>query len=131
MTGKRANSSAAGWSLITSGVTEARVEAHRLQKLITMAQRLVDGSDHKDHIYQVAGDLIMGMPRRLERLINDLDRTSYALAKIGEDHLRDRLPIADRATVDDGVENPKPFGGQKPRTAAGRVAGRWIARNGR
>jgi len=124
-----ANSSQAGWALITEGVTSARVEAHRLQKLIQIGLRLIEQSSHKDHFYQMAGDLIVGTPKRLDALINDLDRTSYALTKIGEDHLRDRLSITDRALVDDGVQNPKPFGGSRPRTAAERVARRWEARS--
>ena len=90
---------------------------------------LVERSAQKDHLYQVAGDLIMGIPGALERLERSLDRTSYALAKIGEDHLKDRLSISDRAMVEDGIVNPKPFpGGRMPRTSIERVARNWEKR---
>ncbi len=122
-----ANSSQAAWALIMEGVTSARLNAHRLQKLLSMGQTLVEKSTAKDHIYQVAGDLIVGAPGQLERLIVDLDRTAYALAKIGEAHLQDRLPIHDRALVEDGIEN-SPFGRARSVNSAARVARKWKAR---
>lgn len=126
MSQKQANTSEAGWALITEGVTAARVDAHRLKKLISMAQKLVERSKRKDHLYQVAGDLIMGIPSALERLERALDRTSYALAKIGEDHLKDRLSISDRSMVEDGIRNSRPFpGGHMQHTSAERVARQW------
>lgn len=109
-TTKQANSSAAGWALITEGVTASRVEAHRLRKLLQQSLSLVEVSSEKEHLYQVAGDLIMSIPKALERLERNLDRTSYALAVIGEDHLKDRLSLDDRAQVEDGVEGSKPWG---------------------
>ena len=129
MSQKQANTSEAGWALITEGVTAARVDAHRLRKLISQAGALVERSKHKDHFYQVAGDLIMGIPGALERLERALDRTSYALAKIGTDHLKDRLSISDRAMVEDGIQNPRPFpGGSMRRTSVERVARAWEKR---
>lgn len=59
---KRASSQAA-WALLTEGVTQARVETHRAQHLLNRAQRLIDASEEKDHIYQVAGDIILALPR--------------------------------------------------------------------
>lgn len=109
------------------GIASARVAAHRLQKMIAMGEKLVGSSEHKEHLYQLAGDLIVGIPGQLDRLIRDLDRASYAMAKIGEDHLKDRLPIEDRAQVEDGTANSKPWGGGKTRTSE-RVARRWEAR---
>jgi len=109
MAQKEANSSEAGWALIMEGVASSRVEAHRLQKLLAKAKQLVDQSPHREHVYQVAGDLIMSVPAVVERLERILDRTSYALAIIGEEHLKDRLPLHDRAKVEDGVENSLPW----------------------
>lgn len=129
MSQKQANTSDAGWALITQGVTAARVDAHRLRKLLSQAQNLIEKSPHKDHFYQVAGDLIMGVPGALDRLERALDRTSYALAKIGEDHLKDRLSISDRAMVEDATQNPRPFpGGRMHRSLVQRVARAWEKR---
>jgi len=96
-------SSQAAWALITEGVAAARVEAHRLKHLINRAMKLVEQSEHKEHLHQMAGDLIQGAPRRLEKLEIDLDRTSLALAKMGQTFLEARLPLHDKAQVDEAV----------------------------
>lgn len=99
---KRA-SSQASWALITHGVLGARLEAHRLKHLINRALALVESSDHKDHLHQVAGDLVQGVPQRLLALEVNLDRTSLALSKMGETFLQARLPISQRTQVEEAV----------------------------
>jgi len=96
-------SSQAAWALITEGVVAARVEAHRLKHLVNRAMKLVEQSEHTDHLHQVAGDLIQAAPRRLEKLELDLDRTSLALTKMGEKFLEARLPLHDKTQVDEAV----------------------------
>lgn len=100
---QRQASSQAAWALITEGVAAARVEAHRLKHLINRGMKLVEESDHTDHLHQVAGDLIQGAPRRLEKLEMDLDRTSLALSLMGQKFLEARLPLHDKAMVDEAV----------------------------
>ena len=121
----RQASSQAAWALLTEGVTRARVEAHRLQHLSNRAIKLVEGSEQKEHLYQVAGDLIVAFPDRLEQLLTVLDRTSLALAKMGEDFLEARLSLSDRAMVDEAVESAF---GHKPmlRSEVERVAARYL-----
>lgn len=108
---KEAGSSQAAWALLTEGVAAARVEAHRLRNHVSRALKLVEQSSAKEHIYEVAGDLLLAVPKRLEALETDLDRTSYALAVLGEDTLRDQLPLSDRKVVDEAVERAKPIFG--------------------
>lgn len=122
-------SSQAAWALLTEGVASARVEAHRLKHLINRGLKLVGESDHKEHLHQIAGDLIVALPRRLERLEIDLDRTSLALAKMGEGFLESRLPLSDKTEVDEAVEPA--FGGGQMRYAVDRVALRWFRANGK
>jgi len=100
---RKTASSQAAWALITEGVAGARVEAHRLKHLVNRGLKLVEESEYKEHLYQVAGDLIKGAPRRLEKLEMDLDRTSLALAKMGQTFLEARLPLHDKAEVDEAV----------------------------
>lgn len=102
--------SQAGWALITGGVSTARVEVHRIHQLLNKAINIIEDSPEKEHIYQVAGDLIQAVTRRMGVLETSLDATSYALSKMGEDHLKDRLPISQRALVDETVEGAKAFG---------------------
>lgn len=122
---KDAGSSQVAWALLTEGVTSARLEAHRLRHLVTRALKLVETSPAKEHLYEVAGDILQAAPTRLEALEQDLDRTAYALSVIGEDHLRDRLPLADRKIVDESVEKAKPLFGPMLNRSARRVADRW------
>lgn len=128
MARKEAGSSQAAWALLTEGVTSARLEAHRLRHLVTRALKLVENSPAKEHLYEVAGDILQATPKRLEALETDLDRTAYALSVIGEDHLRDRLPLADRKIVDESVEKAKPLFGPMLNRSALRVAERWSSK---
>ena len=124
---RNAASSQAAWALLTEGVTAARLEAHRLRLLLTRALTLCEKSERRDHLYEVAGDVIQAVPTRLDNLERDLDRTSYALSVLGSDHLRDVLPLTDRKVVDDATEHAKPFGGVgRARALADRVAERHI-----
>jgi len=115
-------SSEAAWALITEGVTSARLEAHRLRHLISRGLALAEGSPEKDHIYQMAGDIILGLPKRLARLETVLDRTSLALSKMGEDFLSARLPLSEKQLVEDTVESAGGF--RKSRVEG--LASRWL-----
>lgn len=127
MTHRQASSQAA-WALITEGVTAARIEAHRLRHLLTRAQKLVEQSDCREHLFQVAGDIITGAPTRLTSLETTLDKTALALAKMGEVFLEARLPLSEKTEVEEAVEPS--FGGGRNRfsTAEDRVATRWMTR---
>jgi hypothetical protein len=91
---------------------------------------MVERSTAKEHIYQVAGDLVLAVPRRLEQLETHLDRVSYALSVLGTDHLRERLPMSDRALVDEATHKGRPFTAPAIKGTASRVAARYMARNG-
>lgn len=122
---KKASSQVA-WSLLTEGVTQARVDLHRLRLLFNRAQALVDQSAQKDHIWQVAGDVIQGLPDGLASAERALDRTSYALSVMGEDFLRGRLPFDDRVRVDSAVKT-SPFSGNRAKDSMeARVARRFL-----
>lgn len=122
-------SSQATWALLTEGVTRARLESHRIRHLLNRIQKLVDGSDDKDHIYQVAGDVIVGIPERMDQLDVALDRTSLALSKMGDEFLSSRLSLSDKRLVEDAVSSA--FGKPNKReSAAERLATRYLAQKG-
>lgn len=128
MTMRQAGSSQAAWALLTEGVTAARVEAHRLRAMVARVMRLVEASPAKEHLYQVAGDIIVSAPGRLEVLERHLDRTSYALSVFGSDTLREMLPMHDRTFVDDAAERSAPMFGPRLHRSTARVAERYLAR---
>lgn len=108
------------------GVASARLEAHRLKHLINRSQRLVEESDHREHLYQVAGDIIVDLPARLRRLEVALDRTALALSGMGEDFLSARLPLSEKQLVEEATQPG--FGGHQLRHSAQAVARRWMLR---
>lgn len=120
-------SSQVSWSLLTEGVTQARLEAHRLRLLVDRAMALVQTSPARDHLWQVGGDLIQGFPERLSNLERVLDRTNYALVVMGEDFLRGRISIDDRYVVDEATRT-HPYSGPRTKVqeSAARVAGRYM-----
>lgn len=118
--------SKADWALITESVTAARVEVHRLWHLINRGQKLVETSTHRDHLFQVAGDLIAAVPGRMKQLERDLDRASYALSLIGADQLKKVLPLADRNHVTDGLHSNQ-YVSRPKKASPERVAGRYLA----
>lgn len=124
--GKKTASSQAAWALLTEGVTRSRLEVHRIQLMVQRIMALVDDSEKKEHIYQVAGDVIEGMPKRLQSLEIALDRTSLALSKMGEEFFESRLPLSEKALVDEAVEAA--FGASQPKHSASarRVAERYM-----
>lgn len=123
---QKSASSQAAWALLTEGVTKARVEAHRLQHMVTRAMKLVEASPEKDHLYEVAGDIISGVPNRLDSLNMALDRTGLALSKMGVEFLDSRLPLSEKTMVDEAVASAFGGGGGGRQSLADRVAHRYL-----
>lgn len=119
-------SSQAAWALLTEGVTRARLETHRIQHLVSRVMKIVESSDQKEQIYQVAGDAIEAMPKRLGALEVALDRTSLALAKMGQEFLEARLPLSEKTLVDEAVESAFGVNQVKHSSMAGKVAERYL-----
>jgi len=113
------------WAVLAEGIGSARVEAHRLRHLMSRALGLVGQSKAKDHIYQMAGDIILAAPQRLEALELDLDRVSYMLSRLGEDYLRERLPLSDRKMIDEAMHKAQPMKPER-RKMVERVASRYL-----
>lgn len=113
---KKANSQA-GWALITEGICDARVQVHRLRHLLHRLVDLCEDPRYGELLNRLLGDISQAGPKRLDKIEVILDRTSYALAKMGEEHLKGRLPIEDLSAVDEAVEGSKPFDRLIERTA--------------
>lgn len=122
---KKTASSEVAWALLMEGVTEARLEAHRLKHLVNRCEKLVQDSSHREHLYQVAGDIIVDMPSRLRALETTLDRTALALAGMGEGFLSARLPLSEKQKVEEATTPA--FGGGTQHVSR-RVADAWLRR---
>lgn len=102
MSDKKASSQAA-WALLTCGVSESRVEAHRIRHLVDRLQKMSDHPEVGEFVYTILGDVVEGLPARVAALERTLDRTGYALSKMGQDFLRGRIPVSDRTHVEEAV----------------------------
>lgn len=118
-------SSEVAWALLMEGITEARVELHRLKHLTTRCMKLVESSARRDHLYQVAGDIIQDVPKRISRIENVLDRTALALSGMGDKFLSARLPLSDKLKVEEATLPA--FGGSLQRSSK-RVARIYLQR---
>lgn len=125
---RQANSQA-GWALITEGVTEARVQVHRLRHLLNRLVSLSRDPRYSEILNRLLGDIISVAPGRVDELEVVLDRTSYALAMMGEEHLKGRLSLEDLTQVEEAIEGSKPFGAPSERSGldADKLA-RWFHR---
>ena len=125
MSRAKTSSSQVAWSLLIEGVAEARVDLHRLRLMCDRAQSLVEKSEARDHIFQVAGDIVQGFPDRISAAERALDRTSYALSVMGEDFLRGRILFDDRDRVD-GALKTSPFASRPKESSPHRVVQRYL-----
>lgn len=99
------------------------MDVHRLHLMVDRVLKLVEQSEDKERIWQVAGDLLLAFPERIGDIEEVLDRTSYALTVMGEDFLRGRLSLDDRFLVDLGVtSHPR----EDKSSMAARVAARYL-----
>ena len=120
--------SASSYALIAGGVNRARVDAGRLRKMLAKIQRLVDSSKERDHLYQVAGDILLAFPASLQRLESQLDETIYALTLMGADHLKDHLDLSSRARVDQTLDDKGLYPSPHFRESSQRVAHAYLAK---
>jgi hypothetical protein len=131
MPSSKKQASPAGWALISGGVNHARVDADRLRKMLSKIERLVEESAAKEHLYQVAGDVLLAFPATLQRLESQLDETSYALSLMGTDYLKDRLNLSERNKVDQVLDDSMPLPAPQMRQSCERVAQQYLTKRNR
>lgn len=88
------------WALVASNIADAKLQAHHLRQLLARVKSLVESSDAKEHLYQVAGDLITSIPETFERLETQIDEAQLALAYMGRKQLRDKVSPEAKARIE-------------------------------
>lgn len=118
--------------MLSGAVSDARVEAHRLRHLVNRGLKIIeqDNPEQKEHVYQLAGDLIDAVPTRLSKLESLLDKTSFALSMMGEDFFASRLSLDDKTEVKEAIEHSAhPFSkAVKESVSATKVAEAYLRR---
>jgi len=72
-------------------LTDARLRCDQLKKFLDKAVRLISESSHRDHFYEVAGDIIYGIPDVVFRLDKALDATALAASRLDYEELKQGL----------------------------------------
>lgn len=70
---------------------DARLRCEQLVAYVTEALRLIELSSQKDHVFEVAGHLIHGVPVTLEKLQKSLQAVALAANRIDYEELRNVL----------------------------------------
>lgn len=100
---EKKSSSQVAWALITSHITQARIDAHRLRHLVSRAQKILAQLED-EKVAQLAGDLVTAIPEAMEKLETRLDSASYATSLMGAEFLKNRLPISMKSEIDEAIE---------------------------
>ena len=121
---KKKSSSQASWSILSEGVSSARVEAHIIRTHVNqMVEAIKQHPQVAEEVYKRCGDNFEAIPKHLSKLERSLDRTNYALISMGGDWCRQRLTHEDREMVDMASKyNPTPFPSTSKQSSIERVA---------
>jgi len=112
--------------VVTEGVTAVRLEVHRLHQMVNRGLKVVEVSGKEDECFEAAGDLIVSIPEKIKEIERLLDRTAYALTKMGEENLRNRLPASDRNFVEETSKGISFLDPDQPRVAAQKLATAYL-----
>lgn len=121
---KKKSSSQASWSILSQGVSSARVEAHIVRTHVNqMVEAIKEHPQLAEEIFKRCGDNFQAIPKHLSKMERSLDRTNYALISMGSDWYRQRLTHEDREMVDMASKyNPTPFPSTSKQSSTKRVA---------
>lgn len=72
-------------------LTDARMRCDQLKRYIAEAVKLVNKSDNRDGVYEVAGNLLYGIPEALFKLDKALDATALAASRMDYEELKTNL----------------------------------------
>lgn len=72
-------------------LTDARMRCDQLKRYVSEAVKLVNNSTHRDHFFEVAGNLLFGIPDALFKLDKALDATALAASRLDYEELKSQL----------------------------------------
>jgi hypothetical protein len=70
---------------------DARLRCAQLKKYLDEATTLVEKSEHRDHLFEIAAHLIHGIPATLVRMEQALNAAAMAAAKFDYEEIKDQL----------------------------------------
>lgn len=72
-------------------LTDARLRCDQLKKFVGLAIKHISGSKHRDVFYEMAGDLVYGIPDALFRLDKALSAAALATSRMDYEELKQQL----------------------------------------
>lgn len=106
-------------SLLQSQSSKAKIALGRLQQIVSKSMELINDSDHREHIYEEAGDMIFNTSSLMEELNSCIDVLSYASSKMELKRTKPNVPAALKDEIDLTVK--------KSDSQIERVAKRWAS----
>lgn len=70
---------------------DARLRCDQLQRYLDRAVKLIEQSDHKDHLFEVAGDLIKAVPETTFKLHKALQAVALAASRLDYEEIKQDL----------------------------------------
>ena len=72
-------------------LSDARMRCDQLLRYLAKAVKLIEASSHKDHFFEVAGDLIQGVPEVAFKLDKALQATALAANRLDYEEIKQEL----------------------------------------
>lgn len=72
-------------------LSDARLRCDQLKRYVAEAVKLVNASEKRDHFFEVAGNLLYGIPDALFKLDKALDATALAVSRLDYEELKQQL----------------------------------------
>jgi len=76
---------------LMENLTDARLRCDQVKRYLAKVMKLVEQSTHRDHFYEVAGDILYGAPESLFKLDKALDATALAASRLDYEELKQQL----------------------------------------
>ena len=107
---------------------DARSRLVQLKKYIDEATDLIEKSEHRDHFFEVAGNLIHGIPEALFKMEKALEAAAFAAARldyeeIKEDLKPEKIEELEKALQDVRIRRPQRRSGEGPTQDDGKDQG--------
>lgn len=102
-------------------LSDARLRLDELKGYVARALELVHASNQRDHLYAVAGDIILAIPECVLKAERALEATAMAVNKIDYEELRqvlrpEKVDELERVLEDIRLKVPRRTGKPSPRT---------------
>lgn len=92
---------------VVEELSDARLRCEQLKKFVSQAVRLIASSPSRDHLYEVGGDIIYGIPDALFKLDKALAATALAISRLDYEELKTQLKPEKVEELEDVLRNTR------------------------